>query len=88
MVAKALRADLVETKLREEALWLQGRSDVLAAQLVNCPLPGCETKYFLYNYVFSDATDNKAALEHKVRSSHPKHEQETIVVANARSTVA
>lgn len=72
-MGKAFREDAANGVLAAAITELMKRGDVQKPEYVTCPEKGCDVRYVLYNYVFSDAESNRKTLLYGLRIHHHDH---------------
>ena len=73
-MGKAFRSDSVGLPdIAAEIARLRERADALPADTIKCPIEGCEVRYSMYNYLFSDRDANLNCLLYGLKIHHPTH---------------
>jgi hypothetical protein len=73
-MGRAFRSDAANGVLAPAIAELtQHRRDLVEPEYVTCPVEGCDVRYVVYNYVFSDRRSNLEALQYGLRIHHPEH---------------
>jgi hypothetical protein len=80
-MAKAYRTDVVGKKKFQEEI---RQRNALKPERVPCPLAGCECTYEMYGYRPSNAEDNVATLQERLKREHPGHTSEVLAVNEFR----
>ena len=81
-MAKAYRVDVVNNpKFQEEVRRARSANK---ADVVSCPVAGCECVYEMYGRAGANSSGDTATLQERLRREHPGHTSEVLAVNQFR----